>query len=244
MPRTTEARAAFRKLHESGCFVIPNPFDVGTAMYLEHLGFRALGRALVVVSVFSGLGWLIAGDYVRERFSGLRIGAEAVDAARTGRTENSLEWRLVNWGGLVTLGADYPVSGHGLGMTTVLNPLSDYATGLPYTAHDDYVRVFFEAGVLGLSCYVLYGILLCRWSLLKARSAPARHAPSAFAIVASMVSLFFLTAGTPEWGTQTAVQFELYGMLALLTTVEKPLSIVDASRINEGSEAGRQRPAG
>ncbi|MGI8732286.1 MAG: isocitrate lyase/PEP mutase family protein [Pyrinomonadaceae bacterium] len=32
----------FRKLHESGCFVLPNPWDVGTAVYLERLGFQAL----------------------------------------------------------------------------------------------------------------------------------------------------------------------------------------------------------
>ena len=35
-------RAAFRKLHESGCFLIPNPWDIGTARYLRHLGFKAL----------------------------------------------------------------------------------------------------------------------------------------------------------------------------------------------------------
>jgi 2-methylisocitrate lyase-like PEP mutase family enzyme len=35
-------RAAFRKLHESGCFVIPNPWDIGSARYLRHLGFPAL----------------------------------------------------------------------------------------------------------------------------------------------------------------------------------------------------------
>ena len=34
--------AKFRALHESGCFVLPNPWDVGTAIYLEHLGFKAL----------------------------------------------------------------------------------------------------------------------------------------------------------------------------------------------------------
>jgi len=33
---------AFRRLHEGGCFVIPNPWDVGTARYLQHLGFPAL----------------------------------------------------------------------------------------------------------------------------------------------------------------------------------------------------------
>jgi 2-methylisocitrate lyase-like PEP mutase family enzyme len=32
----------FRSLHESGCFVLPNPWDVGTAIYLERLGFEAL----------------------------------------------------------------------------------------------------------------------------------------------------------------------------------------------------------
>jgi 2-methylisocitrate lyase-like PEP mutase family enzyme len=39
---TSARRAAFRKLHESGCFVIPNPWDAGTARYLRHLGFKAL----------------------------------------------------------------------------------------------------------------------------------------------------------------------------------------------------------
>ena len=38
----TERRRAFRRLHESGCFVIPNPWDAGSARYLEHLGFKAL----------------------------------------------------------------------------------------------------------------------------------------------------------------------------------------------------------
>src|SRR5438552_17411532 len=36
------AVAKFRALHESGCFVLPNPWDVGTAIYLKHLGFKAL----------------------------------------------------------------------------------------------------------------------------------------------------------------------------------------------------------
>jgi 2-methylisocitrate lyase-like PEP mutase family enzyme len=34
--------ATFRAMHESGCFVLPNPWDIGTAIYLEHLGFKAL----------------------------------------------------------------------------------------------------------------------------------------------------------------------------------------------------------
>jgi 2-methylisocitrate lyase-like PEP mutase family enzyme len=48
-------RAAFRKLHESGCFVIPNPWDIGTARYLKHLGFKALATTSSGFSFTKGL---------------------------------------------------------------------------------------------------------------------------------------------------------------------------------------------
>jgi 2-methylisocitrate lyase-like PEP mutase family enzyme len=40
--KQTSVVATFRALHESGCFVLPNPWDIGTAIYLESLGFEAL----------------------------------------------------------------------------------------------------------------------------------------------------------------------------------------------------------
>ena len=52
MPRTVaEKRAAFRALHESGCFMLPNPWDVGSARYLETLGFKA------IATTSSGFAW-------------------------------------------------------------------------------------------------------------------------------------------------------------------------------------------
>lgn len=41
-PSPADKRRAFRKLHQSGCFVIPNPWNVGSAVYLQGLGFKAL----------------------------------------------------------------------------------------------------------------------------------------------------------------------------------------------------------
>jgi 2-methylisocitrate lyase-like PEP mutase family enzyme len=41
-PTTADKRKTFRTLHETGCFVIPNPWNVGTARYLQGLGFKAL----------------------------------------------------------------------------------------------------------------------------------------------------------------------------------------------------------
>lgn len=51
MLTTADKRAAFRKLHEAGCFIIPNPFDVGSAKALQHLGFKALA------STSAGFAW-------------------------------------------------------------------------------------------------------------------------------------------------------------------------------------------
>ena len=51
MPSLKEKYIAMRQLHESGCFVIPNPWDVGSTRYLQSLGFKALA------TTSSGAAW-------------------------------------------------------------------------------------------------------------------------------------------------------------------------------------------
>jgi 2-methylisocitrate lyase-like PEP mutase family enzyme len=48
-------RTAFRALHERGCFVIPNPWDVGSARYLQHMGFPALATTSAGFAFSQGL---------------------------------------------------------------------------------------------------------------------------------------------------------------------------------------------
>jgi 2-methylisocitrate lyase-like PEP mutase family enzyme len=48
-------RKVFRQLHEHGCFVIPNPWDVGSARYLQHLGFPALATTSAGFAFSQGL---------------------------------------------------------------------------------------------------------------------------------------------------------------------------------------------
>ena len=50
-PSVSDKRRVFRALHETGCFVIPNPWDIGSARYLQTLGFKALA------STSSGFAW-------------------------------------------------------------------------------------------------------------------------------------------------------------------------------------------
>ncbi len=50
-PSIADKRRTFRTLHASGCFVIPNPWDAGSAGYLQTLGFKALA------TTSSGFAW-------------------------------------------------------------------------------------------------------------------------------------------------------------------------------------------
>lgn len=51
MTSTSEKRAAFRKLHEGGCFVLPNPWDIGSARALQSIGFKA------IATTSAGFAW-------------------------------------------------------------------------------------------------------------------------------------------------------------------------------------------
>jgi 2-methylisocitrate lyase-like PEP mutase family enzyme len=51
MPNVAEKRANFHALHKSGCFVIPNPWDVASARWLQGMGFKALA------STSAGFAW-------------------------------------------------------------------------------------------------------------------------------------------------------------------------------------------
>src|SRR5277367_4130945 len=50
-PSIADKRRTFHRLHEAGCFVIPNPWDVGSARFLQGLGFKALA------TTSSGFAW-------------------------------------------------------------------------------------------------------------------------------------------------------------------------------------------
>src|SRR5208283_1736927 len=50
-PSVADKRRTFGRLHEAGCFAIPNPWDIGSALYLQSLGFKALA------TTSSGFAW-------------------------------------------------------------------------------------------------------------------------------------------------------------------------------------------
>lgn len=79
MERSSDQCRAFRALHQSGCFVIPNPWDVGSARLLARLGFKALATSS------SGFAWTLGRSdnqaTIEESLAHIRAIAEAVDVA-------------------------------------------------------------------------------------------------------------------------------------------------------------------
>lgn len=59
MPTTAEKRATFRKLHQSGFFIIPNARDIGSAARLARLGFKA------IASTSAGAAWVAFDEAAR-----------------------------------------------------------------------------------------------------------------------------------------------------------------------------------
>jgi len=108
-PTITDKRQAFRKLHESGCFIIPNPWDVGSARYLESLGFKALA------TTSSGLAWSQGrpdNALPRERvLAHLREMADATDAPLNADFENGFAADAAAVGESVRLAVATGISG-------------------------------------------------------------------------------------------------------------------------------------
>jgi 2-methylisocitrate lyase-like PEP mutase family enzyme len=55
MKSIEQKRVEFRQLHETGCFALPNPWDAGTAKYLQHLGFKAIATTSAGFAFSRGL---------------------------------------------------------------------------------------------------------------------------------------------------------------------------------------------
>src|SRR3984893_12959886 len=80
-----EKAAAFRALHdEPGTFIIPNPWDAGTARLLAGLGFKALATTSLGLANIHGRGFVSADEIIENA----RVIAAATDLPTNGDLEN------------------------------------------------------------------------------------------------------------------------------------------------------------
>jgi 2-methylisocitrate lyase-like PEP mutase family enzyme len=86
VPSVEEKRRKFRQLHENGCFAIPNPWDIGSARYLQHLGFKAIATTSAGFAFSRGLPDGAVGRY--EMLAHIRELVEATDVPVNADFEN------------------------------------------------------------------------------------------------------------------------------------------------------------
>jgi 2-methylisocitrate lyase-like PEP mutase family enzyme len=77
MATVAEKREQFRRMHESGFFVLPNPWDIGTTRYLQQLGFKAV--ATTSAGAAWGLGCADGETTLDAMLDHIRMIAEAAD---------------------------------------------------------------------------------------------------------------------------------------------------------------------
>jgi 2-methylisocitrate lyase-like PEP mutase family enzyme len=108
-PSIADKRRTFQHLHESGCFVIPNPWDVGSARYLQGLGFKALA------TTSSGFAWSQArsdGGVKRDRvLAHLQEMVAATDIPLNADFENGFAADSIGVGESVRLAVETGIAG-------------------------------------------------------------------------------------------------------------------------------------
>jgi 2-methylisocitrate lyase-like PEP mutase family enzyme len=127
MNTTSDRRRVFRQLHEAGCFVIPNPWDLGSARVLAQLGFPALA------TTSSGFAWSLGRADNRvslaEALAHLRSIAEGVDVPVNGDFEGGFAVEPADVGANVTAAAATGIAGLSIEDSTgdAAHPLFDFA---------------------------------------------------------------------------------------------------------------------
>jgi len=127
MNKATHRRDTFRVLHESGCFVMPNPWDIGTARVLAQIGFPA------IATTSSGLAWSMGrrdnGVSLDDTVRHLRAIAQSVDVPVNADFENGFAIMPTEVATNVTAAVTTGIAGLSIEDSTgdEANPLFDFA---------------------------------------------------------------------------------------------------------------------
>jgi 2-methylisocitrate lyase-like PEP mutase family enzyme len=116
----------FHQLHAAGCFVIPNPWDVGSARVLAHLGFKALA------TTSSGFAWSVGrpdnGVSLEEALTHVRAVADSVDVPVSADFEGGFATRPGDVAANVALAVTTGIAGLSIEDSTgdAANPLFEF----------------------------------------------------------------------------------------------------------------------
>jgi O-antigen ligase len=194
------------------------------AVLLLSLGWWVWGlgrRARIAVVLSLVVIAMLFGGVLRWRFQDLVSEQPAVSGPV--EEENSLVWRLRNYGLLITTWRESPVFGHGTHTTALVNPqqtTSDEGLVVGAASHNELVRVLVEHGILGVALYLAFavGLLMSLVRLARRQPTPERDGYPALARAVWIYSASLVILGSlgMEFLSHTALWYPLMTLFGVV----------------------------
>jgi O-antigen ligase len=120
---------------------------------------------------------------------------------------SSWEWRTIAWNKTKSEIRNHPIIGHGLGM---------YGKTFPFVAHNDYLRLAYETGILGLSVYLLYLFYLLNKSVKLALASRDDRMKSKYTVILSLIAALLIMSTADNLVRSTAILVYIFSIVGAL----------------------------
>ncbi|MCI0329537.1 MAG: O-antigen ligase family protein [candidate division Zixibacteria bacterium] len=177
--------------------------------FWAHKNFKILllGTVLFTIPLALSANW-------KTRFEQV-AGMKLTEEIQTGEISNSFSWRVLHWYVLLQYAKEHPVTGWGLLTTEKITPWKT-PEGQGYAAHNDFVRLFLESGLVGLTGYFIFLFHTGRWIFRRKEEAgPKAEGRLAPVLKAVFAVLILLSAGAAEPLVHTPFVYYFLTFIAL-----------------------------
>lgn len=165
------------------------------SLILYSLSYRALGRKFFYLLIAALLISFVYAN-IQERF---------MDITHPGSYHmSSWEWRVMVWNKTVSSIKEHPIIGHGLGM---------YKQKFYFAAHNDYLRLAYEIGILGLIFYLYFPCYILFESIKNSLSAGDTYEKKKNAIVICLIVALLIMSTADNLARSTGILIYMFCVL-------------------------------
>lgn len=142
----------------------------------------------------------------------------------------SISWRVQMWGDLLTQAFPaQPIMGYGIGMYVPTSLIVHGYLEEPLEAHNDYVMMLIEAGIVGLAAYLFLIISTIVKVIKTARASTGGNKQAAIILAAALAAIFIMSFGDNVL-RMTALQWALWSSIAVILAPESLKALAKPSR--------------
>jgi len=144
------------------------------------------------------------------------------ETLRERKVVDSFTWRIVNWMNLFDLWKEKPILGWGLQTVEIINPWKT-EKGVGYAAHNDFLRLLVETGLVGFMFYLLFLISTCFIVYREYKGCKEKHLKSLLYVLFVFFVSWQIVSGVGNYITVTAYQIYFWSLLGITLKLNKLL---------------------